>query len=180
MSKQLADLFNLSFKTGVFPSVLKTVKVIPLFKKDSKLDYSNYCLITLISNIEKIIEKLMYMRLYTFLNPFMMETVTIQKPVKSMDWFLYDNSLRHERVNNKNMYDLQFGFIQQYSTCHALINITENIRKALDDRFMVCGVFVDLVVINFMYSINYNLIVSTTTTIGCYLIYCQFTSCFFH
>ena len=77
MSKQLADLFNLSFKTGVFPSVLKTVKVIPIFKKDSKLGYSNYCLITLISNIEKIIEKLMYMRLYTFLNPFMMETVTI-------------------------------------------------------------------------------------------------------
>ena len=42
ISKQLADLFNLSFMTGVFPSVLKTAKVIPVFKKDSKLDYSNY------------------------------------------------------------------------------------------------------------------------------------------
>ena len=28
--------------TGVFPSVLKTTKVVPVFKKDSKLDYSNY------------------------------------------------------------------------------------------------------------------------------------------
>ena len=27
---------------GVFASVLKTVKVVPVFKKDSKLDYSNY------------------------------------------------------------------------------------------------------------------------------------------
>ena len=27
---------------GVFPSVLKTAKVVPVFKKDSKLDYSNY------------------------------------------------------------------------------------------------------------------------------------------
>ena len=27
--------------TGVFPSVLKTAKVVPVFKKDSKLDYSN-------------------------------------------------------------------------------------------------------------------------------------------
>ena len=40
--------------------------------------------------------------------------------------------------------DLQFGFRQQYSTSHALINITENIRKALDDGNIGCGVFVDL------------------------------------
>ena len=33
ISKQLADLFNLSFMTGVFPSVLKTAKVVPVFKK---------------------------------------------------------------------------------------------------------------------------------------------------
>ena len=39
--KQLADLFNLSFMTGVFPLVLKTAKVVPVFKKDSKLDCSN-------------------------------------------------------------------------------------------------------------------------------------------
>ena len=31
ISNQLADLFNLSFKTGVFPSALKTAKVIPVF-----------------------------------------------------------------------------------------------------------------------------------------------------
>ena len=42
ISKQLADLFNLSFKTGVFPSVLKTEKVFPVFKKDSELDYSKF------------------------------------------------------------------------------------------------------------------------------------------
>ena len=35
-------------------------------------------------------------------------------------------------LDNKNIiHDLQFGFRQQYSTSHALINITENIRKAL-------------------------------------------------
>ena len=109
----MADSFNLSFKTGVFPSVLKTGKVIPIFKKDSKLDYSNYHPISLLLNIEKILEKLMYRRLYTFLN-------------------------------NKNIiYDLQFGF-RQYSTTHALINITENIRTTLDDGNISCGVFVDL------------------------------------
>ena len=100
--------------TGVFPSVLKTAKVVPVFKKDSKLDYSNYRPISLLSNIEKILEKLMYKRLYTFLN------------------------------KNNVIYNLQFGFRQQYSTSHALINITENIRKALDDGNIGYGVFVDL------------------------------------
>ena len=46
--------------------------------------------------------------------------------------------------NNSAIYNLQFGFRQQYSTSHALINITENIRKALDDGNIGCGVFVDL------------------------------------
>ena len=66
--KQLADLFNLSLMTGVFPSVLKTAKVIPIFKRDLKLDYSNYHPIPLLSNTEKILEKLIYKRLYTFLD----------------------------------------------------------------------------------------------------------------
>ena len=48
-------------------------------------------------------------------------------------------------TKTKNIiYDLQFGFRQQYSTSHVLINITENIRKALDDGNIGCGVFVDL------------------------------------
>ena len=46
--------------------------------------------------------------------------------------------------NNNIIYNLQFGFRQQYSTSHALINITENIRKAPDDGNIGCGVFVDL------------------------------------
>ena len=37
--KQLADLFNLFFMAGLFFSVLKTATVVPVFRKDSKLDY---------------------------------------------------------------------------------------------------------------------------------------------
>ena len=96
---------------GVFPSVLKTAKVVPVFKKGSKLNYSNYRPISLLSNIEENLEKLTYKRLYTFLD------------------------------NNNLTYDLQFGLRQQYSTSHAL---TENIRKALDEGYIGCGVFVDL------------------------------------
>ena len=53
--RQLADLLNLSFMTGVFPSVLKTARLVPVFKKDSKLNYRNYRPVSLLSNIEKIL-----------------------------------------------------------------------------------------------------------------------------
>ena len=100
--------------TDVLLSVLKTAKVVPVFKKDSKLDYSNNHPISLLSNTEKILEKLMYKRLYTFLN------------------------------NSNIIYNLQFGFRQQCSISHALINVAENIRIALNDENIGCGVFVDL------------------------------------
>ena len=100
--------------TGVFSSLFKTGKLVPAFKKDPKLDYSSYHPISLLSNIEKVLEKLMYKRQYTFLN------------------------------KNNVIYNLQFEFRQQYSTSHALINITENIRKALGDENIGCGVFVEL------------------------------------
>ena len=31
------------------------------------------------------------------------------------------------------LYELQFGFRKSFFTTHALINLTENIRQALDD-----------------------------------------------
>ena len=45
---------------------------------------------------------------------------------------------------NKNniLYDLQFGFIQNFS--NAFINLTENIAQALDEGKIGCGIFVDL------------------------------------
>ena len=41
------------------------------------------------------------------------------------------------------IYDKQFGFRPKHSTNHAIINITEKIRKALGNNKFVCGVFVD-------------------------------------
>ena len=68
ISTHLADIFNLSFSSGVFPSILKIAKVIPVHKKESKQFCSNYRPISLLSNIDKIIEKIMYNRIYRFLD----------------------------------------------------------------------------------------------------------------
>ena len=62
----LADIFNISFSTGVFPTILKVAKVVPVHKKDSKLDFSNYRPVSLLSNIEKILERLIYKIIYYF------------------------------------------------------------------------------------------------------------------
>ena len=111
ISQQLSDIFNMSFSTGQFPSVLKIAKVIPILKKQSRVDYTNYRPIFLLSSIEKIIEKLTYKRLSNFLD-----------------------------INNL-MYSLQFGFRAKYSTNHALINLSESTRQSLDQGSFGCGIF---------------------------------------
>ena len=44
--------------TVFFSSVLKTANVVPVFKKDSKLDCDKYHPISLLSDIEKILKSL--------------------------------------------------------------------------------------------------------------------------
>ena len=70
--------------------------------------------ISLLSDVEKISEKRVCKRVCNFL------------------------------TENKIIYDLQFGFEQKFSSSHALINLTENIRQALDEGHIGCDVFVDL------------------------------------
>ena len=36
--KELSDIINLSFLTGTFPKTTKITKIIPVFKKDDKLN----------------------------------------------------------------------------------------------------------------------------------------------
>ena len=114
ISKHLSNIINISFSSGVFPSCLKEAYISPIHKKDSKLNIDNYRPISLLSNISKIIEKLMHSRLNIFLTKF--------------------NCL----FNN------QFGFRNKHSTNHALIQLTETIRNAIDKGNYACGVFVDL------------------------------------
>ena len=60
ISIPLANIFNASFQSGTCPDSLKTSIVIPIHKKDSKLLVSNYRPISLLSNINKILEKLVF------------------------------------------------------------------------------------------------------------------------
>ena len=113
ISDQLAVLFNLSFSCGSFPTILKTSKVTPIYEKDSKLECSNYRPISPLSNVGKILEMIVYNRLYKFFE------------------------------DNKLIYNLQFGFRQKHPTSHALIHLTDKIREQLDNGKYGCEIFVD-------------------------------------
>ena len=113
ISIPLSKIINNCIQTGTHPEKLKLAHVIPIFKKGCRLLVSNYRPISLLSNINKIFEKIMHKRIYSFLEKFNL------------------------------LYRLQFGFRSKYSTSHALIHMTETIRAALDSGFVTCGIFVD-------------------------------------
>ena len=113
ISDTLCKIFNMCITSGKHPDRLKLANALPIFKKGSRLLVSNYRPISLLSNLNKILEKIMHKRIYAFLEK-------------------YDI-----------LYELQFGFRTGFSTTHALIHMTEAIRSALDSGSVTCGIFVD-------------------------------------
>lgn len=94
----LAFLFNLSFNTGVFPECFKTARVIPLFKQGDRSLLGNYRPISLLNVFNKILEKLMYVRVHEYL---------------------------HE---NHLLYNRQYGFRKGFSTSHAVMDVVKTLN----------------------------------------------------
>ena len=67
ISLPLCLIINESF-IGIFPDNLKLAKVITLYKKGSRDNPTNYWPISLLSIFSKIVEKIMYERVYRFLD----------------------------------------------------------------------------------------------------------------
>ena len=53
----LTNIFNARISTGYFPKVLKTAKVVPIFKKSERELYSNYRPISILNPFAKLFEK---------------------------------------------------------------------------------------------------------------------------
>ena len=97
IASPLVELINKSFQSSIFPDIFKIAKVIPIFNRELRVLRNKYRAISLLSYISKLIEKLMYKRVYSFL----------------------------EQQNC--FYNVQFGFRLGLSTNNALMLITENI-----------------------------------------------------
>ena len=96
----LACIINSSFLTGECPDLLKIVKVIPI-QGASTQDMINYRPISLLSIFDKIIEKRIHKRLYSFLQ------------------------------EHNILYQNQFGFRKNHSTVYALVQIIEMIKESI-------------------------------------------------
>ena len=109
-----AHICNLSFESGVFPDSMKVAKVVPLFKSGQNNIFTNYRPVSLLPQFSKILEKLFNKRLDKFVNKY--------------------NILSES----------QYGFRENRSTSLALMELTEDLAQALDDRMHTIGVFIDL------------------------------------
>jgi len=112
-SEILCGIFNECIQAGIYPECLKRAAIKPLHKKESKLDIGNYRPISLLSNINKIFEKIIHTSLTDFIN-------------------------KHNII-----FDNQFGFRKGHNTNHALIALTELVRKSLDNNQFAAGIFID-------------------------------------
>ena len=114
ISSPLEQIFNLSFETGIVPEKFKVTNVIPVHKKGSDLCVTNYRPISLLSVFNKLLEKLMFLRLMSFLN------------------------------KNNILFHKQFGFRQHHSTLQAVLSIADKIQTSIDSSSYSCGIFLDL------------------------------------
>ena len=114
VSNPLAILLNKSVQSGIYPSKLKHAKIIPVFKNEDESDPNNYRPISLLSVFNRIFEKLMYKRVKSFID-------------------------KHEILSKS-----QYGFRENCSTEHALIDIINKIQLNFDKGLYSCGIFIDL------------------------------------
>ena len=114
ISTPLANLYNKCMRNGTFPSIFKTGKVTPVYKKDNKECIENYRPVSILPIFGKVFERIIYNRLYAFF------------------------------TSRGILHDDQFGFRKGHSTSHALHKSVDSITKSLANGRHVLGIFIDL------------------------------------
>ena len=94
--------------------MFKQAKIIPVFKKENPKNVLNYKPINLLPSLSKILEKIVYTRLHSFIN-------------------MNDNLSHH-----------QFGFRRKHSTNQATTLLISNIVDAFEKKQSVLGIFLDI------------------------------------
>ena len=114
LCKPLCLITNSSMQSGVFPDLMKLAEVIPLYKGKSRESETNYRPISLLTTMSKIVEKIVYTRVYKFL------TTTGQ------------------------ISESQYGFRSNHSCEHAVAHVIGSILKNLENKKSTISVMLDL------------------------------------
>lgn len=110
----LAEIINMSFSLGKFPSFLKTASVVPVFKRGDLQNIENYRMISVLSVFSKIIERIVAKQMMAFL-------------------------LKYDVLAES-----QYGFREGRSTETACFDLVSEVGRQLDAGFKVMGLFFDL------------------------------------
>ncbi len=96
---------------GIFPDKLKIAKILPIFKKDDEIQFTNYMPISLLPTISKIFERFIFNQLYKF---------------------FIDNNLH---------YGNQYGFREGHSTEYATLELVDRITLEMDNMNTPISIF---------------------------------------
>ena len=89
-------------------------KIIPVYKSEDEADANNYRPISLLSNFNRIFEKVVYKRMINYID-------------------------KHDLL-----YSSQYGFRKGHSTQHGILDIVNDIQTNMNRKLFTCGVFIDL------------------------------------
>ena len=127
-------IYNQSIASGIVPDVFKISRVTPIYKSGEVTDTGNYRPIATLSSFSKVLEQLIYNQLYLFLE------------------------------KNDIIYKYQFGFGKGYSTEQAILEITDNLNSAIDNKQITCGLFLDFP--KAFDTVNHDILLSKLYTYG--------------
>ena len=98
----------------MLPDLLKFAIISPVFKTGDTADISNYRPISVLPCFLKILERVMYSRLYKYL------------------------------TDQKILHPQQFGFRKGHSTEHGIAQLADQIYESLENDNYTVGIFVDI------------------------------------
>ena len=113
IAPSVTKLFNLSLKSGCFPTLWKLSHVVPIPKSNDYTNPSNYRPISLLSILSKVLER----HIHTVLT---------------------EHLSQHHLLS-----EMQWGFQTKKSTTLALLSVTHDWFQSLDSGAEVCAVFFD-------------------------------------
>ena len=114
MADLLAKIFNAFIEKGEYPQEFKIARVVALHKKGPKDEGDNYRPISILTQLNKVLEKIIHKRLMCFLN-------------------------EEDILNHK-----QFGFRKNHNTTQGVLSLTELIKECLDKNKVCAALFIDL------------------------------------
>jgi len=114
IAEPLAAIINSSISSGNFPDKMKVAKVCPVYKAGDKGEFTNYRPISILTTFSKIFEKIIAIRLTSFID------------------------------KNNIFSNSQFGFRKNHSAYMSLMKLYDKITQAIDNNEYCIGIFIDL------------------------------------